>query len=238
MAIRVTFSFSSYVAQNLASSAGLRAGNCRAFHECWVRSRIFGPTQKPEFDPSGSVRNYRSEFARPPKPNSWGKNSASFYSTLAGEILGENSKSPILLGLISILKSTAGVTGSSATSTGVFGISPIKATSIIPFLQGSKWLPCNESVPVSSVNEVDKGGTLCSDGVVATAESQLGKGLEKTGWLTRVMNSCSEDAKAVFTAVTVSLLFRSSLAEPRSIPSSSMFPTLEVGDRILAEKVS
>ncbi|PON99173.1 Peptidase S26A, signal peptidase I [Trema orientale] len=235
MAIRVTVSFSGYVAQNLASSAGVRVGNCRAFHECWVRNRIFGPNQKPELDPSGSVRNYRSDFARP-RPNSWGKNSSCFYSTLAGEILGENSRSPILLGLISIMKSTACVTGSSATSMGVFGISPVKATSIIPFLQGSKWLPCNESVPVSSVNEVDKGGTLFGDGLAT--ESHLGKDLEKTGWLTRLMNSCSEDAKAVFTAVTVSLLFRSSLAEPRSIPSASMYPTLEVGDRILAEKVS
>lgn len=236
MAIRVTFSFSGYVAQNLASSAGIRVANCRAFHECWVRTRVFSPNQKPELDPSGSVRNYRSDFPRP-KPNSWGKNSASFYSTLAGEILGENCKSPILLGLISIMKSTTGVTGSSASSMGVFGISPIKATSIIPFLQGSKWLPCNESVPVSSVKEIDKGGTFCSDSVAADS-TLVKESLEKSGWITRLVNSCSEDAKAVFTAVTVSLLFRSSLAEPRSIPSSSMYPTLEVGDRILAEKVS
>ena len=71
--------------------------------------------------------------------------------------------------------------------------------------------------------------------VAAAAESKLG---QKSGWFSKILNLCSEDAKAVFTAVTVSILFKSFLAEPRSIPSSSMAPTLDVGDRILAEKVS
>lgn len=135
------------------------------------------------------------------------------------------------MGLISLVKSTAGVSGSSAAATGVLGISPFKTTSIIPFLAGSKWLPCNESVPDPTTWEVDKGGT---PHVVSNADSSFGK----SSWLSRLLNVCSEDAKAAFTAVTVSLLFKSSLAEPRSIPSSSMYPTLEVGDRVLTEKVS
>ncbi|KAK8941166.1 hypothetical protein KSP39_PZI010722 [Platanthera zijinensis] len=57
-------------------------------------------------------------------------------------------------------------------------------------------------------------------------------------WLSRWMSSCSDDAKALFAAVTVPLLYGSRLAEPRSIPSRSMYPTFDVGDRILAEKVS
>ena len=132
-----------------------------------------------------------------------------------------------------MMKSTIGVSGSSTAAMGVFGISPFKTSSIIPFLQGSKWLPCNESVPDPTSWEVDKGGTQRFEEAAAVADADSGK----SGWLSRMLNVYSEDAKAAFTAVTVSLLFKSFLAEPRSIPSSSMYPTLEVGDRIMAEKV-
>lgn len=58
-------------------------------------------------------------------------------------------------------------------------------------------------------------------------------------WLFKLKNLgfTSEDAKATFTALSIRILFKSTLAEPRSIPTTSMCPTLDVGDRILAEKV-
>lgn len=60
---------------------------------------------------------------------------------------------------------------------------------------------------------------------------------EKNRWFPRWMSSCSNDAKIAFAVITVYLLSGSRLAEPRGIPSRSMYPTFEVGDRILAEKV-
>jgi signal peptidase I len=111
-------------------------------------------------------------------------------------------------------------------------------------LQGSKWLPCNESVAIPTTWEVDKGGTETQCVTVSNTESRLTESRlnlnpkeSRNSWVSKLLNVCSEDAKAVFTAVTVSLLFKSFLAEPKSIPSASMYPTLQVGDRVLTEKV-
>ncbi|TYI28020.1 hypothetical protein ES332_A05G215800v1 [Gossypium tomentosum] len=186
MAIRVTFTYSGYVAQNLASTTGFCLGSCssRSAHE-------FGST------------------------------SSGMYSTLPTEILNDGCKNLIIMGLISLIKSTIYGSYSSVTT---IGIASFKATSIIPFLQGSKWLPCYEPNPGKlDSSEADRGGT--------TSNNDRNLSLE-------VLNVCSEDAKAAFTTLTVNLLFRSFMAKTRSILLASMYPNLGVGNRILAEKVS
>ncbi|HEY9658665.1 MAG TPA: signal peptidase I [Allocoleopsis sp.] len=67
-----------------------------------------------------------------------------------------------------------------------------------------------------------------------TAPSQPTGGL---GW-SRLSKAQRENVQIVAIALVLALVIRLFIAEPRYIPSDSMVPTLQIGDRLVVEKVS
>ena len=75
----------------------------------------------------------------------------------------------------------------------------------------------------------------------AGAPPEEGAGGDCPEWLPAALEPLweyREDVVTVVAAFSASLIFRWQVAEPRFIPSLSMFPTYDIGDRLVAEKVS
>ena len=57
-------------------------------------------------------------------------------------------------------------------------------------------------------------------------------------WWKRLWHSQGENLQVLLLALLMAVAIRWLIAEPRYIPSDSMLPTLEVGDRLVVEKIS
>lgn len=68
---------------------------------------------------------------------------------------------------------------------------------------------------------------------MATEKTQIETTTPSTAW-----RQVRENLQILAIALGLALLIRTFVAEPRYIPSVSMLPTLEVGDRVVVEKIS
>lgn len=66
---------------------------------------------------------------------------------------------------------------------------------------------------------------------------EVTKDATKPKWL-QFLRQQTENLQIVGLALAISVLIRLLVAEPRYIPSNSMIPTLDIGDRLVIEKVS
>ena len=81
-------------------------------------------------------------------------------------------------------------------------------------------------------------GNSSTEGIKAKESVAVKESQDKADSSSKLWRQVRENLQILAIALALALLIRAFVAEPRYIPSDSMLPTLEVGDRLVVEKVS